>query len=603
MVKHQPLQVYEPQLCLSCLTGIYGCRWKRYQRSHDDTTKWELVWFLILCSTFSLLFLWLYFWVEVQNDYDDFNWFLYNRTGSWSDWSIPVLIATAASFTYIAFLLVLALCHIAVGQQLNLHWLHKIGVTATLITTLIALVSVEQLWKEEWDILLISFQATGPFLHMGAVAAATILAWLVAGQFARAEKTMFQAILLITYLGILVSLYLVPLTITSPCLMEKKNLGPRPTIFGHRGAPMLAPENTLMSFQKAVELKVSGLQSDVQISHDGIPFLMHDRTLRRTTNVGKVFPHRTGEASSMFNWTDLQSLNAGEWFIKDDPFWTVSSLSEMDYTQVGNQSICSLSEMLQLAIDHNKSVIFSLWRPPPEHPFFENWINVTLETILQSGIRQELIMWTSEMDRAMVQQIAPGFRQISEVKENIRELLRKGIFTLNLRYNQIKAEEIREFSTLNFSINLFTVNEPWLYSVLWCSGVQSVTSNAPQILDKVPYPIWLMPPDEYYWIWIILDLISFIIVIGIFVLQNYHIIRYRLGNIRSYNPEQIMLSAAVHRSSRDVNVMKEKLIFSEINNGVGSAEEVSLCSENGYDGYSNEVVTPIDSHSRKIRVN
>ncbi|KAL0182970.1 hypothetical protein M9458_022345, partial [Cirrhinus mrigala] len=39
MVKHQPLQVYERQLCLSCLTGIYGCRWKRYQRSHDDSSK------------------------------------------------------------------------------------------------------------------------------------------------------------------------------------------------------------------------------------------------------------------------------------------------------------------------------------------------------------------------------------------------------------------------------------------------------------------------------------------------------------------------------------------------------------------------------------
>lgn len=39
MVRHQPLQYYEPQLCLSCLTGI--CRLPleaRYQRSHDDTT-------------------------------------------------------------------------------------------------------------------------------------------------------------------------------------------------------------------------------------------------------------------------------------------------------------------------------------------------------------------------------------------------------------------------------------------------------------------------------------------------------------------------------------------------------------------------------------
>ncbi len=35
-----------------------------------------------------------------------------------------------------------------------------------------------------------------------------------------------------------------------------------------------------------------------------------------------------------------------------------------------------------------------------------------------------------------------------------------------------------------------------------------------------------------------------------------------MSGMRSYNPEQIMLSAAVRRSSRDLNVMKEKLIFS-----------------------------------------
>ncbi|XP_071274001.1 glycerophosphodiester phosphodiesterase domain-containing protein 5 [Agelaius tricolor] len=74
MVKHQPLQYYEPQLCLSCLTGIYGCRWKRYQRSHDDTTKWERLWFLILTSSFFLTLVWFYFWWEVHNDYNEINW-------------------------------------------------------------------------------------------------------------------------------------------------------------------------------------------------------------------------------------------------------------------------------------------------------------------------------------------------------------------------------------------------------------------------------------------------------------------------------------------------------------------------------------------------
>lgn len=38
--------------------------------------------------------------------------------------------------------------------------------------------------------------------------------------------------------------------------------------------------------------------------------------------------------------------------------------------------------------------------------------------------------------------------------------------------------------------------------------------------------------------------------------------RWRMSGMQNYNPEQIVLSAVAHRSSRDVNIMKEKLIFS-----------------------------------------
>ncbi|CAB1418705.1 unnamed protein product [Pleuronectes platessa] len=44
-----------------------------------------------------------------------------------------------------------------------------------------------------------------------------------------------------------------------------------------------------MSFEKAVEAGSEGLVTDVINSYDGVPFLMHDRTLRRTTNIDKVF--------------------------------------------------------------------------------------------------------------------------------------------------------------------------------------------------------------------------------------------------------------------------------------------------------------------------
>uniref|UniRef100_A0AAX7U7Z4 GP-PDE domain-containing protein n=1 Tax=Astatotilapia calliptera TaxID=8154 RepID=A0AAX7U7Z4_ASTCA len=578
MVKHQPLQVYERQLCLSCITGIYGCRWKRYQRSHDDTTKWELLWSLILLLTFCLLLVWFYFWWEAHNDYSEFNWFLYNRSGEWSDGTVPILATTAAGFTYIAFLIVLALCHVALGQQLNLHWLHKIGVTAALLTTIIGVISVNQTWAQEWDVIPISLQATGPFLHIGALAAVTALSWIVAGQVTRAEKMSI----------VLLALYVVPLHITSPCIMDPATLKPRPAVIGHQGAPMLAPENTIWSFQRALQMNVTGLEADVAISMDGVPFLMRDFTLRRTTDVEKVFPDRQMDEASLFNWTDLQQLNAGRWFLKDDPFWTVNTLLQREKERIANQTVCSLEQLLELASYHNSTVVFRLRRPPPKHPCYDSWINDTLQAVQQSGVPQSLVMWTPDDNRAQVRQLAPDLIQTSVVKRSPQVLEQSGISSLLLRYNQVSREEIR-FISAHINLTLYTVNEPWLYSVLWCSGVSSVSSEAPHVLLKVPYPIWLMRPNVYCLAWVSADLISFAVVIGIFIFQNLckHC-RYRMSGMRSYNPEQIMLNAAVRRSSGDINVMKEKLIFSEVRNGVGSAEELYGDS---YDYYANQGIS------------
>eukprot|EP00079_Xenopus_tropicalis_P031391 XP_017945162.1 PREDICTED: glycerophosphodiester phosphodiesterase domain-containing protein 5-like [Xenopus tropicalis] len=78
----------------------------------------------------------------------------------------------------------------------------------------------------------------------------------------------------------------------------------------------LAPENTLLSFLKTIESGGDGLESDVTLSYDGVPFLMHDSTLKRTTNVKDVFPNRTNENAAMFTWDALEQLNAGMWFTK-----------------------------------------------------------------------------------------------------------------------------------------------------------------------------------------------------------------------------------------------------------------------------------------------
>ncbi|KAL3042222.1 hypothetical protein OYC64_020214 [Pagothenia borchgrevinki] len=577
MVKHQPLQVYEKQLFVSFVTGIYGCRWKRYQRSQEDSSRWECTWFIILCSSFLLVLFWAYFWLVAQNDFNEFNWSVYNRSGAWSDETIPILAPTTVGFSYITFLMILALFHISLGQQLNLYWVHKIGVLATLFTTISGVVSVDDIWGDEWDILLVSLQSTAPFLHIGALATVTAISWLVAGYVVRRDRSNFQVTVLVIYFIILLAVYLAPLTFSCPCIMDRHTLRPRPDIIGRRGAPMMAPENTIVSFNRALQNGASSLEADVTISVDGVPFLMRDRTLRRTTDVGKVFPARQFEDASLFNWTEIHSLNAGQWFLKSDPYWTVETLTARDRLRIGNQTVCSLVDMLRLAARANGSALLNIRRPPPEHPRHRSWFMDTLWAVQKAGISPKRVTWTPDTDRGRVR----GLPQSANEKLSLEEIRQRGITSLTLHYSKASHTDIQEYLAHNVSVTMSAVNAPWLYSVLWCSGVSSVSSDAPQVLRKVPYPIWLMSRSAYRFIWLTSDLVSIALVIGIFCFQ-----KWKMSGMQNYNPEQIVLSAVANRTDRDLKVMKEKLIFSELNNGLSSTEDISLFPENGYAIYS-----------------
>ena len=95
-------------------------------------------------------------------------------------------------------------------------------------------------------------------------------------------------------------------------------------ITGHRGASGLAPENTLASFKKAMEIGADYSELDVQLSKDGQVVLLHDETLdRTTTGKGPV-----GE----WNLADLKTLDAGSWFdekFKNEPLPTLKEVIDL----------------------------------------------------------------------------------------------------------------------------------------------------------------------------------------------------------------------------------------------------------------------------------
>lgn len=518
------LRRHEHRPLVWCLLGLYGCRWRRQDGSDGAQpgdcccNKLEGASFAVLVAAFLLTLLFLYFWGQAKNDYNDFDWFNFRNLGFWFPWSVVLLVIAAAFFTYITVLVLLAVCLLSEGQKLHLHWSHKIGILVSLLFAVVATGVLSDLWSEEWTTLLLSFQVTAPYLHVGGVLLTSSLSWPVALHFFRMRNKVRRGLIIGVYVLVLFSLYLVPLGLYSPCIKAEGALGPAPSLIGHRGAPMLAPENTAMSFERAVEAGCDGLETDVTISLDGVPFLMHDDTLRRTTDVEEVFPNRSGTPAAVFTWTELESLNAGSWFLAHNPFGTAGSLSEEDRERAANQSVCSLQEFLQLAAHAGKLVIFDLYRPPRGHPYRDAWIHRTLEVIQnESSIQSSRVLWLPADLRALVQELDPDLQQTSGSRLPLEELRSHNIVRLNLHYSSMSAELVREYAAVNITTNLYVVSQPWLYSLAWCAGVHSVTTNAPQLLIAMSSPHFLMTPGDYKLMWILTDLLSFVMIFTVFV--------------------------------------------------------------------------------------
>ncbi|MEO6031256.1 MAG: glycerophosphodiester phosphodiesterase [Burkholderiaceae bacterium] len=80
---------------------------------------------------------------------------------------------------------------------------------------------------------------------------------------------------------------------------------PYPLWIAHRGAGKLSPENTLAAFRLGASFGYRAFECDVKLSADGVPFLMHDSTLERTSS-------GHGSAGDLA-WGELSKLDAGGW--------------------------------------------------------------------------------------------------------------------------------------------------------------------------------------------------------------------------------------------------------------------------------------------------
>ena len=144
---------------------------------------------------------------------------------------------------------------------------------------------------------------------------------------------------------------------------------PSPVIFAHRGDLTHAPENTLPSFQQALQKDADGVELDAKLTADGQVIVIHDMTVDRTTT-GK------GRVAS-FKLDDIRKLDAGKWFDEKFSGTKVPMLAEV-FELVGKDKLINIEltnystprdglvlKVCELIKRHNiqKQILFSSFLP------------------------------------------------------------------------------------------------------------------------------------------------------------------------------------------------------------------------------------------------
>jgi glycerophosphoryl diester phosphodiesterase len=109
-----------------------------------------------------------------------------------------------------------------------------------------------------------------------------------------------------------------------------------PLILGHRGASIVAPENTLTAFSRAISDGAEGIEFDVRLSQDGVPMVIHDASLRRTALIDGLVCDLTCE--------QLQKIDVGSWFAGPS-FKAPTTSRERSYS---GEKLPTLAQVFQL---------------------------------------------------------------------------------------------------------------------------------------------------------------------------------------------------------------------------------------------------------------
>jgi glycerophosphoryl diester phosphodiesterase len=211
---------------------------------------------------------------------------------------------------------------------------------------------------------------------------------------------------------------------------------------GHRGAKGHLPENTLVSFEKAIALGVDMIELDVRLSFDKVPMVIHDETVDRTTSkIGLVTDYSAKELQHL----GIPTLR--------DVFEWVDNRCEINVelkTFSATQAVLDL--IAKSTFDQNKILISSFdWNALQEVRFHHENLRI--------GVLTE-----TDLDLAL------AFAKFIKA------------YSINPYYHLLTAENVRKIKEKDFKVFSWTINEPEDITFVKSLEVDGIITDFPERL-------------------------------------------------------------------------------------------------------------------------
>lgn len=162
-------------------------------------------------------------------------------------------------------------------------------------------------------------------------------------------------------------------------------------VCAHRGARSLAPENTLLALDLAGGLGADLAEIDVRLAADGAVLVMHDATFDRTTDA------KRGLAVATTTTRQAEALDAGSWFLRDDPFGAVAAglVDSAARAAIVAQRVPTLDQALALCVDRGLPLNVELKVEGPERGPL---VQATLAAVDRAGARGLVLLSSFDHD-------------------------------------------------------------------------------------------------------------------------------------------------------------------------------------------------------------